>query len=208
MHLLVLSYGVTSLPLEFVGGHPALDLINTVDWTSGGPAGERLPDYDRWVDWSERSGSLKPADARRLRARARRDPAGAARALQRVHAARDTLQRTLAARASGNAPAQSDLKTLNRLLGAALARLELAPAGHGAALVWREIGHRLDGPLWPVVWAAARLLESDDADRIRVCDGIDCGWMYLDRSRNGLRRWCEMSTCGTREKNRRRASAT
>jgi predicted RNA-binding Zn ribbon-like protein len=183
-------------------------LINTVDWTSGGPAGERLPDYDRWVDWSERSGSLRPADARQLRVRARRDPAGAARALQRVHAARDTLQRTLAARVGGNAPAGGDLKTLYRLLGEALARLELAPTGGGAALVWRAIGQQLDGPLWPVVWASARLLESDDADRIRVCDGIDCGWMYLDRSRNGLRRWCEMSTCGTREKNRRRATAT
>jgi predicted RNA-binding Zn ribbon-like protein len=125
-----------------------------------------------------------------------------------VHAARDTLQRTLAARVAGNAPARGDLTTLNRLLGEALARLELAATGHGAALVWREIGQQLDGPLWPVVWAAAGLLESDDADRIRVCDGIDCGWMYLDRSRNGLRRWCEMSTCGTREKNRRRATAT
>lgn len=199
---------MTSPPLKFVGGHPALDLINTVDWTAGGPAGERLPDYDRWADWSERSGSLRPADARRLRARGRRDPAGAARALQRVHAARDTLQRTLAARAAGHAPARADLKALNRLLGEALARLELAPTSHGAALVWRDLEEQLDGPLWPVVWAAARLLESDDADRIRVCDGIDCGWMYLDRSRNGLRRWCEMSTCGTREKNRRRATAT
>jgi predicted RNA-binding Zn ribbon-like protein len=52
------------------------------------------------------------------------------------------------------------------------------------------------------------LLESEDAGRIRVCDGVDCGWMYLDRSRNGLRRWCEMGTCGTREKNRRRAIVT
>jgi predicted RNA-binding Zn ribbon-like protein len=28
--------------------------------------------------------------------------------------------------------------------------------------------------------------------------------MYVDRSRNGLRRWCQMETCGTREKSRRR----
>ncbi len=34
--------------------------------------------------------------------------------------------------------------------------------------------------------------------------GDDCGWMYVDRSRNGLRRWCQMRTCGTREKSRRR----
>jgi predicted RNA-binding Zn ribbon-like protein len=26
----------------------------------------------------------------------------------------------------------------------------------------------------------------------------------VDRSRNGFRRWCQMRTCGTREKTRRR----
>ena len=194
-------------PLKFVGGHPALDLINTVDWTPAGPAGERLPGYDRWLEWAERSEMLGAVDARRLRARARQGPPAAARALERVHAARILLQRILAARAGEHPPAHGDLRKLNTLLGQALGRLELAPTRYGVALAWRDIGRELDGPLWPVVWAAARLLESEDAGRIRVCDGVDCGWMYLDRSRNGLRRWCEMGTCGTREKNRRRATA-
>ena len=34
--------------------------------------------------------------------------------------------------------------------------------------------------------------------------GADCGWMFVDRSRNRLRRWCQMETCGTMEKTRRR----
>jgi predicted RNA-binding Zn ribbon-like protein len=29
--------------------------------------------------------------------------------------------------------------------------------------------------------------------------------MYVDRSRNGLRRWCQMEVCGTKEKSRQRA---
>jgi predicted RNA-binding Zn ribbon-like protein len=58
--------------------------------------------------------------------------------------------------------------------------------------------------MWPVIWAAANLLKSDELSQVRVCDGDDCGWMYVDRSRNGLRRWCQMRTCGTREKSRRR----
>jgi predicted RNA-binding Zn ribbon-like protein len=59
--------------------------------------------------------------------------------------------------------------------------------------------------LWPVAWTAAALLTSDEAGKIRVCGGVDGGWMYVDRSRNGLRRWCRMETCGTCEKSRRRA---
>jgi predicted RNA-binding Zn ribbon-like protein len=56
----------------------------------------------------------------------------------------------------------------------------------------------------PVVKAAAELLVSSEAARVRVCGGPACGWMYVDRSRNHLRRWCRMETCGTREKSRRR----
>jgi len=58
--------------------------------------------------------------------------------------------------------------------------------------------------MWPVAWDAFQLLLSPDAERLRVCGGENCGWAYVDRSRNGLRRWCEMETCGTTAKNRRR----
>jgi predicted RNA-binding Zn ribbon-like protein len=30
-----------------------------------------------------------------------------------------------------------------------------------------------------------------------------CGWLFVDRSRNGNRRWCDMRTCGSRDKMRR-----
>jgi predicted RNA-binding Zn ribbon-like protein len=199
---------VTALPLKFIGGHPALDLVNTVDWTGAGLAAERLPDYGRWLEWAERREVLGTAEARRLRTSARRNPAAAGQALEQVHATRRLLHRVLGGRAHDRPPSSGDLRALNALLRQALARLELVPAGAGAALGWPHTGRGLDGPLWPVVWSAARLLESEDAARIRICHGVDCGWMYLDRSRNGLRRWCEMSTCGTREKNRRRAIAT
>jgi predicted RNA-binding Zn ribbon-like protein len=69
---------------------------------------------------------------------------------------------------------------------------------------WRESGDSLDSPLWPVVWSAAMLLVSEEVGRIRICGGQDCGWVYVDRSRNGLRRWCCMQTCGTQAKSRRR----
>jgi predicted RNA-binding Zn ribbon-like protein len=37
--------------------------------------------------------------------------------------------------------------------------------------------------------------------RVRRCPGRDCGWLFLDAS--GRRRWCSMTTCGSREKMRR-----
>jgi predicted RNA-binding Zn ribbon-like protein len=199
---------MTTPPFKYVGGDPALDLVNTVDWTATGTRAERLADYGRLVEWAEGAGVVGRAAAARLRREARRRPRAAADALAAAQSARKILQRTLAGRAAGTSLRGRDLAAFNRLLAASLARMEVtATAGTEAVLAWRGPAQELSRPLWPVVWSAARLLTSDEADRIRVCAGDDCGWMYVDRSRNGLRRWCEMATCGTREKNRRRATA-
>lgn len=36
--------------------------------------------------------------------------------------------------------------------------------------------------------------------RVKACRGTDCGWVFLDASRNSSRRWCEMAGCGNRAK--------
>lgn len=69
---------------------------------------------------------------------------------------------------------------------------------------WRGLEDSLEGPLWLVLWSAARLLVSDEVAQVRMCAGANCGWLYVDRSRNGLRRWCRMQTCGTKSKSRQR----
>jgi predicted RNA-binding Zn ribbon-like protein len=63
--------------------------------------------------------------------------------------------------------------------------------------------YRPDSMLAPVAWSLATLLTSPDRDRVKVCDGPDCGWMFVDASRNRSRRWCDMSDRGDRAKVRR-----
>jgi predicted RNA-binding Zn ribbon-like protein len=40
-----------------------------------------------------------------------------------------------------------------------------------------------------------------EAHRIRICQ--NCRWLFLDRSKNGSRRWCDMAVCGNRQKAKR-----
>ena len=40
-----------------------------------------------------------------------------------------------------------------------------------------------------------------EARRIRICQ--NCRWLFLDRSKNGSRRWCDMAVCGNRQKAKR-----
>lgn len=48
--------------------------------------------------------------------------------------------------------------------------------------------------------AAALLADPRDMARLKTCPGADCGWMFLDETKNGRRRWCMMETCGNRAK--------
>lgn len=194
------------LPFKYVGGDFSLDLVNTVDWTGRGPINERLDDYARLTRWAEGAGVVSKAEADRLRKAAAAKPREARAAYDSALRLREALQRLYGSVAAGK---RSDpaWEEFDELLGEALRHLGVSPRRKGdAAAEWEWHGtESLDSVLWPVAWAAATLLTSDEARRIRVCAALDCGWMYVDRSRNGLRRWCQMKTCGTLEKSRRRA---
>ena len=57
--------------------------------------------------------------------------------------------------------------------------------------------------LAPLLWSAGDLLAGGKLDRVKRCANPECGWLFLDDSRAGKRRWCSMSSCGNREKARR-----
>ena len=195
-----------TLPFKFVGGQPALDLLNTVDWTSAGPLLDRLSDYERLLTWGTEAGLFGATSAGRLRKLAGADPAAAQRALDRCRELRRVLHRCVVALVSGRG-VPAALERLDPYLHLALAHLVLESAGAKTTEVragWSGFEESLDGPMWPVVWDAVQLLLCPESERLRVCGGENCGWVYVDRSRNGLRRWCEMETCGTTAKNRRR----
>jgi hypothetical protein len=51
-----------------------------------------------------------------------------------------------------------------------------------------------------ILLALVRASSRPDWSRVKACRGPDCGWVFVDRSRNGSRRWCQMSECGNRAK--------
>ena len=49
--------------------------------------------------------------------------------------------------------------------------------------------------------SALTLLSEHNYRRIKICP--NCSWLFLDRSRNGSRLWCDMAVCGNRQKAKR-----
>ncbi|WP_175416620.1 MULTISPECIES: CGNR zinc finger domain-containing protein [Agrobacterium] len=48
------------------------------------------------------------------------------------------------------------------------------------------------------VHSALSLLASETRERLRICG--NCGWLFIDRSKNRSRIWCDMAVCGNRQK--------
>jgi predicted RNA-binding Zn ribbon-like protein len=101
------------------------------------------------------------------------------------------------------APAADDLAVLNANVAASYPYLRLAGGEPRFVWTWAEGGDKLDQILWPVVRSAAEALTSGELERIRMCAGEHCGWLFIDRSKNRSRRWCDMQECGNVAKVRR-----
>jgi predicted RNA-binding Zn ribbon-like protein len=187
---------------DFCGGELAIDFTNTVGSRGAEPA-EHFRTYGDVVSWLETRGVVSAAAATRLRKAARADPPAARRAVARALELREALYRTIAARAEGRPVRDADLETLNGALGAALSRTRLAPLGDRLALVVEDERGGIDAALNPVVRAAVELLTGDAIARVHRCGDPACAWLFLDTTRNGRRRWCDMNTCGNRAKVRR-----
>lgn len=167
--------------IRIVGGHPALDLVNTVGSRRGGITADHLATYGDLLLWAARQGVLDAKDAAALAA-----PAGAAVALLRAKRLRECLWRVCVAMRGGDGPAQADLALLTR---------EVLAAQRARALDWSDAGCR-----WLWTGAAAGLLVGGGhlhLSRMRECEGRNCGWLFLDTTRNGTRRWCTAEECGS-----------
>ncbi|MGL4489286.1 MAG: CGNR zinc finger domain-containing protein [Rhizobiaceae bacterium] len=49
-----------------------------------------------------------------------------------------------------------------------------------------------------VALSAMKLLDESVMRRCKACP--DCGWLFLDKSKNQSRMWCDMAVCGNRAK--------
>ena len=171
-----------------------LDYANSVDWS---PEDEHvdpeqtdvLRTEDMLVRWGRRLNLLSD-DA---------EPASAAE-LGRARALRDAVYRLFSSISRGQEAARQELDVLMS---------NYVEAVKHASLLAGEDFYKLD---WPArdprrirnavaTDTIALLQDPSRLQRVSRCPGRGCGWLFLNTS--GRRRWCSMSTCGSREKMRR-----
>jgi predicted RNA-binding Zn ribbon-like protein len=188
---------------EFVGGSLALDLANTLGGTHTAPTHEHLVRYEDLVEFGRRAGSLSASGARRLVDEASRQPGRAATVLRRAISLREAVWRVFDAIAKDARADPADLAAIHEEELAALRHARFHQSGSDIDYQWSD-EPLLERPLWAIARSAADLLRSkDDLPRVRECGSETCEWLFIDKSRNHSRRWCDMNDCGNRAKVRR-----
>ena len=176
--------------LSFDGGWLCLDFTNTVS-TRVPEAGE---DYlNTWEDfqrWIQRAGVLTELEYTVWS----RLPAGN---IEEVRALREVLYMLFEYRSRTGALHPAHLDTFNGLLHEVYPHTRLCLFADGLRRGVEAAPHP-EKPLWLLALSAEALLLSDKLPRVKACD--NCGWLFLDTSKNGARRWCNMQTCGSQIK--------
>ena len=174
---------------QFIAGNLALDFVNTIGNRSGEPRDylDTCINFQRWaVQAGFRSGHNLPLIIPRQ--------------LETIRAAREDLHKIFRSLATGSSPSPSMLAPFNKKI-ASVAGKKLLRSQNGR-ITWHWHARKNDPELFlgPVFVSAAELLVGGLWRKLRQCDGTTCGWIFLDRSPAGRRRWCSMADCGNRAK--------
>lgn len=177
------------------GGILCLDFVNTIH--------DRInePERDYWVthvhllQWALKAGSIRPGDYEALLKHFESRPARGPKLLKEAIKLRELLYRIFHPLSSGKKIAGKDLEAFNVILSKCLLHLRLKAHDKGFSQSWQLKPGESMIIFVPVIYSAYELLLSDRLNRIKECS--NCGWLFLDTTKNGTRRWCSMSTCGS-----------
>ena len=180
---------------DFIGGDAALDFVNTVTGRDQEPR-DWLDSYARLLEWATLVRLLPEKNLRALAKKMHSEPGAAGRALIRAKELREELFALVSAVASGNAPPKSAMAALREHW---LAGVDAHELRFESGRVITDI--RADAADFDLIAAivAYRMVEHVmplPVDRLRVCGGKNCSWVFIDSSKAGRRRWCDMAVCG------------
>jgi predicted RNA-binding Zn ribbon-like protein len=168
-------------------GRISLDFLRTLRYRGRREQTEELGDEVALAAWLGQFGPALPALDER-------PPSGAE--LPGARRLREAIFELITATRAGTACPAATLDIVNRAASRDVPAPMIDPDGQ---LSW----HAPD-PVPAVLALVARdaldLVTTPAIARLRECGNPDCQVLFLDSSRPGARRWCDMSTCGNQAK--------
>jgi len=186
----------TLIPRELiahqVGGHLALDFCNTAGEHLAAQPDELWRDWESFLRWGTQVGLIASESYFELLSHPE--------SLVEIIQLREAIYRVGLGVARGRSISERDVEFIRDRANAPRPKIVL----RSSAARWRPATSRASQQLCAVLAGEAlSLFCSPNAARVGICEGGNCGWLFINESRGKQRRWCDMSDCGSRAKARR-----
>ena len=197
---------------KFIGGRLCLDFVNSVggrteqdniNFPENIILKDKLENFNDLAAWSKETGIISDSDRKKLidlnALKAKETDSVFKKAIE----LREALFRILYNVINDKEPEESMIQILNREYSTANEKRKLIYLNHKFEWQFPKDPLEPDYIIWIIAESAAELLSSDLLSRIKMCRGENCGWLFLDNSKNKSRQWCDMKDCGNLAKVRR-----
>lgn len=156
-----------------------------------GEAVERIPTPHRLVDWLQINGlNVETCTAAQL---------------ERARELREAIHAVATAAAVGSDLPKSTVRIINDCSIEGRAAAILTPDGNR---LWRlSSTSRVEDALGVIAADAISIIAGERDGRLALCASPTCQAAFFDTSQSRTRRWCDMNTCGNRQKKARLKAA-
>ncbi|MDN5202420.1 CGNR zinc finger domain-containing protein [Fulvivirgaceae bacterium BMA10] len=187
--------------VELDGGHLSIDFINTVRNRFEEPQHDYLQTSADLLKWCRRLDLLSEKTLSEVESNIASQPAQAEKQIKKVKDLREVLYEIFVSIAYNRVPKRNAVQRFNYHLAETWSNfiLDIREAKQ-VVPEWSHEHPEILQCMDPIVKAAYELLMSSELLKLKECGA--CGWLFLDKSKNQSRRWCNMQTCGSSEKAR------
>ena len=191
---------IASLQLD--GGCSIFDFTNTISNRNDPDYFDYLTKYEAFIQWIDKIELLPKGKLNAIAAFSKNHTRKSADIFRQVIEVREVAFKLFSSLAQNHKVERETLEVFNSLLSEALSNMRIE-LGRTEVTTSFNISEKniLQEPLYLLVKNAFDILSTQPFERIKECPA--CGWLFLDTTKNGKRRWCNMQVCGSNDKARR-----
>jgi predicted RNA-binding Zn ribbon-like protein len=184
--------------LTLDGGCVVFDFTNTIGSRKENPQRDYMKTYSDFLEWVKRQSILPSERFDALSVLTKRDQDKTNAAFKKIIETREVLYSLFSPLATNEKPKKETVDRFNTLLQESFSSIRMNIGNNKNEVNFTDGSNSCLEPLHIVLKSAFDVLTQEDATRIKECPS--CGWLFLDKTKNKKRRWCNMLDCGSKDK--------
>ena len=187
--------------LRLDGGNLSLDFVNTVEYRNRESSVDFLHHYLDLITWAHFANAVDDSQKELLRGLFQEKSNEAQTIYYEAIQLREAMYEHTINLMNRDEVPQASMQLINQWISRAFSNLELRLVERNFVLDWNADNFGVESVLWPIIKSFVDLVTLTNPKRIKQCS--NCGWVFVDNSKNSSRRWCSMEDCGNRAKAQR-----